>query len=64
MFQPNDLEELKFIIRLRKQLKWEKLKMVINDTYDRQEVIKAILNALENFYGSLILKIDSLDIKK
>lgn len=38
--------------------------MAINETYDEQEVIKAISDALENFYGSLILKIDSLDIKK
>lgn len=38
--------------------------MAINDTYDEQKVIEAISDALENFYESLILKIDSLDIKK
>lgn len=38
--------------------------MAINSTYDEQAVIKAIADALENFYGSLIVKIDGLDIKK
>lgn len=38
--------------------------MAINNTYDEQAVTKAIAEALENFYGSLIVKIDGLDIKK
>lgn len=38
--------------------------MAINNSYDEQEVIKAISDALDNFYGSLIMKVDSLDIKK
>lgn len=38
--------------------------MAINNSYNEQEVIKAISDALENFYESLIMKVDSLDIKK
>lgn len=38
--------------------------MAINNSYDEQEVIKAIASALENFYGSLINKIDALNIQK
>lgn len=38
--------------------------MAINNTYDEQAVTKAIAEALEKFYGSLIVKIDGLDIKK
>lgn len=38
--------------------------MAINNSYDEQEVIKAIASALENFYGSLINKIDTLNIQK
>lgn len=38
--------------------------MAINNTYDEQAVTKAIADALENFYGALIVKIDGLDIKK
>lgn len=38
--------------------------MAINDTYDEQAVVEAIATALETFYGSLIEKIDGLDIVK
>ena len=38
--------------------------MAINNSYDEQAVIKAIASALEVFYGSLIEKIDGLDIVK
>lgn len=38
--------------------------MAINNSYDEQAVIKAIASALELFYGSLIEKIDGLDIVK
>ncbi len=38
--------------------------MAINDSYDEEKVIKAIAEALENFYNSLIEKIDTLDIHK
>ncbi len=37
--------------------------MPINETYDEQAVIKAIATALENFYTSLIARMDSLNIK-
>lgn len=38
--------------------------MAINNSYDENKVIEAISQALEMFYGSLISKIDGLDIKK
>ena len=38
--------------------------MAINDTYNEQAVVEAIATALETFYGSLIEKIDGLDIVK
>lgn len=38
--------------------------MAINSSYDENKVIQAIANALEAFYGSLIEKIDKLDIYK
>ena len=38
--------------------------MAIGTSYDEQEVVEAIANALETFYGSLIEKIDGLDIVK
>lgn len=38
--------------------------MAINNSYNEQAVIEAIAKALDNFYGSLIEKIDGLDIKK
>lgn len=38
--------------------------MAINNSYDEKEVVEAIAKALETFYGSLIEKIDTLDIKK
>lgn len=38
--------------------------MAIGTTYNEKEVISAIANALETFYGSLIKKIDELDIVK
>ena len=38
--------------------------MAINNSYDEEAVVQAIAKALETFYGALIEKIDSLDIKK
>lgn len=38
--------------------------MAINNSYDEQEVVKAIATALETFYGTLIEKIDGLNIQK
>lgn len=38
--------------------------MPINNSYDENAVTQAIATALELFYGSLIEKIDGLDIKK
>lgn len=38
--------------------------MAINSSYDENKVVEAISQALEMFYGSLISKIDGLDIKK
>lgn len=38
--------------------------MAINNSYDESEVVKAIAEALDSFYSSLIDKIDNLDIKK
>lgn len=38
--------------------------MAINNSYDEQSVVEAISKALEFFYGSLIEKIDGLDIRK
>ena len=35
----------------------------INISYDQEEVKKAIANALENFYNSLLSKLDAIDIK-
>ena len=40
------------------------MQLAINDTYDEQAVVEAIATALETFYGSLIEKIDGLDIVK
>lgn len=37
--------------------------MPINNSYDEEEVIKAISTSLENFYNTLIEKIDKLNIK-
>lgn len=38
--------------------------MAINNSYDEKEIVKAIATALETFYGTLIEKIDNLDIIK
>lgn len=38
--------------------------MAINNSYDERAVVQAIAKALETFYGTLIQKIDGLDIKK
>ena len=38
--------------------------MAISDTYDEEAVVQAIAKALETFYGTLIEKIDTLDIRK
>lgn len=38
--------------------------MPIGNRYDEKEVIEAIAVALETFYGSLISKIDELNIQK
>lgn len=36
--------------------------MIINNSYDDEEVRRSIAQALESFYGSLIKKIDAIDI--
>ncbi len=38
--------------------------MAINETYNEEEIIQAIAVALDNFYTSLISKVDALNIKK
>lgn len=38
--------------------------MAINNSYDEKKVVQAIAESLETFYGTLIEKIDTLDIKK
>ena len=38
--------------------------MPINTSYDENAVVQAIAIALESFYGSLIQKIDGLNIQK
>lgn len=38
--------------------------MAIGSSYNEEEIIRAIADALESFYGSLIDKIDGLDIVK
>lgn len=38
--------------------------MAINNSYDEKEVVQAIATALETFYGTLIEKIDGLNIQK
>lgn len=38
--------------------------MAINNSYDEKKVVQAIAKSLETFYGTLIEKIDTLDIKK
>lgn len=38
--------------------------MAINSSYNEDAIVKAIADALENFYGSLIEKIDRLSINK
>lgn len=38
--------------------------MAINTSYDEKEVVQAIATALETFYGTLIEKIDGLNIQK
>lgn len=37
--------------------------MHINETYNEQEIVESIATALDNFYTSLIAKVDSLNIK-
>jgi len=37
--------------------------MAINQRYDEPEVIKSVANALDDFYKSLIVKLDKLNIK-
>ena len=39
---------------------WEEAMEPINTSYDEEEVKQAIASALENFYGSLINKIDEI----
>lgn len=43
---------------------WEEVPMAINNSYDEKEVVQAIATALETFYGTLIQKIDGLNIQK
>lgn len=38
--------------------------MAINNIYNEDEIVKAIAEALDNFYTSLITKVDALNIKK
>lgn len=38
--------------------------MALNTSYDEKEVVQAIATALETFYGTLIEKIDGLNIQK
>lgn len=38
--------------------------MAINEMYNEEEIIKAIAESLDNFYTSLIAKVDTLNIKK
>ena len=38
--------------------------MPLNNSYDEEAVIQAIASALETFYGTLIEKIDGLNIQK
>lgn len=38
--------------------------MAINNAYNEEEIVKAIAEALDNFYTSLITKVDALNIKK
>ena len=38
--------------------------MPINDSYDEQEMIKAVADALEEFYATLIRNLDSISIQK
>ena len=38
--------------------------MPLNNSYDEQAVIQAIASALETFYGTLIEKIEGLNIQK
>lgn len=38
--------------------------MAINETYNEEEIAQAIAVSLENFYTSLISKVDALNIKK
>lgn len=38
--------------------------MAINETYNEEEIVQAIAVALDNFYTSLISKVDALNIKK
>lgn len=44
-------------------LKWGTI-MAINETYNEEEIVQAIAVALDNFYTSLISKVDALNIKK
>jgi hypothetical protein len=38
--------------------------MPINETFNEEAIVKAIADALDNFYTSLIAKVDDLNIKK
>ena len=52
------------IIKSEVQLNWGGIYMPLNNSYDEQAVIQAIASALETFYGTLIEKIDGLNIQK
>lgn len=52
------------IIKSEVQLNWGGIYMPLNNLYDEQAVIQAIASALETFYGTLIEKIDGLNIQK
>ena len=54
------LDDKKITLKLTTKAK----DFIINNSYDEKEVVEAIAKALETFYGSLIEKIDTLDIKK
>jgi hypothetical protein len=38
--------------------------LAINESYDEDAIIRAVADALENFYESLIANLDKLSIKK
>lgn len=50
--------------RIKNAMELGEIHIAINNSYDEAEAVQVIAKALQTFYGTLIEKIDTLDIKK